>query len=390
MLKETNQVSMAGILKKSFTMSKELNNENLYESILLIEKDLDKIDEVPIVVNKEEAEKYREGDFIEIQGRISTFNYDENDKRRKKIYVTVTNIIKSKNNIFFNKVKLKCHVIKVERNKYLNSFKHDLDLIVTTNSNNIIDYIPLVVVTEKNKIKERDNLYINGYFSSRTYFKNFEEKTAKEISALSYRKNEDRFNNGVYEKKSNFIILQGTILNDFKEFEYDKNKELYSSTIIIQRFSGITDSIIIVISKSEASFLRKGDNIRVLGEIQEVLIPYSVNNNIKKIFVRGYKIYKYPDKHNFKYKNVSEIVGYITEIRHSGQTQATKTDITNMMVSVAENDRITYIPVMYFGNTDAKVRDLVKVKGYLSERRYIKNDILYTVYEISAHSLKKI
>lgn len=188
-----NQITLQGIIK-DIKFSHYVNDIEYYKATIVVKKDNDKEDLVPIKF-KRFCCSYEEGDTVSLIGNIRTFSEKDN-KGVNHVHPYVFTYFDLPENVeAINLVQVDGNICSKGE---LRKTKSGLDVIDLTIANNLKNneqlfntYLPIVAwgkqAKEVAKMNVGDKLNIEGHFSSRTYKKkisdeDFEFRIAYEVN----------------------------------------------------------------------------------------------------------------------------------------------------------------------------------------------------------------
>lgn len=193
--------------------------------------------------------------------------------------------------------------------------------------------------------------------------------------------------------KNNIVTVIGTISSDITWSHKISNRDFYTCTITVKRFSGAEDHIPLIIPDPVMEeFICKAARVKVCGEYRS----YNQGNHLQ-LYIFALEI----DRDEAG-EDINEIFleGYVCSRNPRRLTPFGKT-ICDSIIAVNRGFRLTsYIPLIFWGKNAMKaesmeVGDKIKCKGRIQSREYIKytddgKSETRTAYEVSVSSYERI
>lgn len=196
------------------------------------------------------------------------------------------------------------------------------------------------------------------------------------------------------EQKNNTVVLLGGLAKKFEYSHSIKKENFYTTTIRIQRLSGINDEIPIFVSDRLIDVYRdwRSEFMYIQGEYRS----RNCNGHLQ-LYVFAQDIYPVID---IDYENVVILDGYLCKKPYFRETPLGK-EITDILIAInRENGRTDYIPCICWGRNarfadGIEVGTHIKITGRIQSREYQKriSEDEYetkTAYEVSISKLEVI
>ena len=193
MERNTNDVTIAGVIATEFEFSHRLYEVNFYKFTLMLKRLSDKIDYIPVIISERLIDVNRNmvGQFIEIFGEFRSRNERVDDRSRLILNVFAKDIILIDEVDFCNNIILEGYICKKPNYRNTPLGKTICDMLVAVNAMRNTYYIPCIAWRE-NAIKASEfeigqKVSLKGRIQSRDYIKKidddlFEWKIAYEVS----------------------------------------------------------------------------------------------------------------------------------------------------------------------------------------------------------------
>lgn len=201
-------------------------------------------------------------------------------------------------------------------------------------------------------------------------------------------------------KDNNSIQLIGQVIDDFIYSHSAMNETFYSTTMKIERLSGVYDYVDIIVSDNQININSslKGKTFAVSGEIR----TYN-NKEVKFNKLRVYVLVDdmrelLLDEPITNGENVVHLIGFICKKSGVRDTPCGKRTICDVVLAVNRCDRhSSYIPLIFWNKLAVQVDKLkigtqIEIDGRFQSRNYMKNidgvEMELTAYEISVQSMR--
>lgn len=181
---------------------------------------------------------------------------------------------------------------------------------------------------------------------------------------------------------NNIVELVGILSNDFELDHESKTESFFKNTVLTKRYSGTVDKVNILVPKNKIGTLHKGDKVEIKGhfyskDVQEHLVLY--------VYVKDITLLS---DEFFLNKNDIILQGFVCKPSVYRETPLGRTICDVYLAVNRPSGRNDYIPCVAWGKIarqlkDVKVGTLIKIKGRVQSREYIKNEQPHTVYEVS-------
>lgn len=192
-----NKISLRGYLR-DIQYSHNIGDIEYEKANIICPNSFGKDDDIISLKYKKYSNKYKEGDFIELEGNLRSYSTSINGKNSVQIYVFTyfdkPDIISINNTDIDGRI---CKIDKIKTTKYGKKYLHFTlaNNIFTNNNKKINNYIPCTcyddIAQEFSNLSVNTKLNISGEFHSHCYKKytiedNFEYRVAHELTIKEY------------------------------------------------------------------------------------------------------------------------------------------------------------------------------------------------------------
>ena len=193
-----NKISLRGYLR-DIQYSHNIGNIEYEQANLICPNSFGGEDDIISLKYKKYSNKYKEGDFIELEGNLRSYSTSINGKNSVQIYVFTyfdfPEVISLNNTHIDGRI---CKIENVKTTKYGKEYLHFTlaNNIFTNNNKKINNYIPCTcyddIAQEFSKLSVNTKLDIFGEFHSHCYKKyvtenEFEYRIAHELTVKNYQ-----------------------------------------------------------------------------------------------------------------------------------------------------------------------------------------------------------
>ena len=191
-----NKINLRGFLR-DIEYSHNIGDIEYEKANLICPNTSGRDDDIISLKYKKYSNKYKEGDFIELEGNLRSYSTSNNGKNTVQIYVftyfDLPDVISSNNTEIDGRI---CKIDKLKQTHYNKQYLHfTLANNIFTSDKKINNYIPCVcygeVAQELSKYTVNTKLNIKGEFHSHCYKKytsdtEFEYRIAHELLVKTY------------------------------------------------------------------------------------------------------------------------------------------------------------------------------------------------------------
>lgn len=184
-----NSVLIGGIIKTNFVFYQETENEQFYMFMVAVERKNGKEDTIPVIISSKlmETVENRVGKNVLINGRLKSFDRNEQNKTDLTLYVEPIEIDCPVENRMVNKINIIGTVCKEPTVRHTPNGETVSSVLLAVNrSDGGKEYIQCVAWDENaRKIANKkigSEAYITGRIQTRQYYKDDHRKTAYEVS----------------------------------------------------------------------------------------------------------------------------------------------------------------------------------------------------------------
>lgn len=208
---------------------------------------------------------------------------------------------------------------------------------------------------------------------------------------------------------NNNVIISGKIKENFTFSHESFGDKFYKTKLIIQRVSGMEDTIPIIVSDRIIKIKKAaGKWAEITGEFRSFNTDYKDGKSHLELFVFVREITIYDTERQLALNNYTDnnfiwLDGYLCKKPIYRRTYVTDREITDLIIAVNRRyKKSDYIPCITWGRLakwagDLEIGDKVKIEGRIQSREYFKRysldyseGELKTVYEISVKSIEKV
>lgn len=191
-----NKINLRGFLR-DIEYSHSIDDIEYEKANLICPTTSGRDDDIISLKYKKYSNKYKEGDFVELEGNLRSYSTSKNEKNTVQIYVftyfDLPDMISANNTQIDGRI---CKINDLKRTSYNKSYLHfTLANNIFTNDKKINNYIPCIcygdIAEELSKYTVNTKLEIEGEFHSHCYKKytsdnDFEYRIAHELLVKSF------------------------------------------------------------------------------------------------------------------------------------------------------------------------------------------------------------
>lgn len=195
---------------------------------------------------------------------------------------------------------------------------------------------------------------------------------------------------------NNSISLVGELLSSFEESHKICDETFYTATLGVTRISGIVDELVIMISDRicDVDLLEVGTILSIDGTIRTYNEQVADGKKKLKVYVFVEEIYLLDCDDVIGENNVN-LVGYICKISPARTTPFNRVICDIILATNRPYGKSDYIPCIIWGRNAKYAENLsigtkINLYGRFQSRKYLKNDIEQTAYEVSVQNFEVI